>query len=133
MDTQTFNAYLETLFEASRKVLAKKAEEYAPDVPQASRFHNFEVAARLNDQTPEQALWGFATKHIISLRDMIQSDDPTEYDAALWDEKIGDSINYLLLLSAMLKARRDLDELKNSLTTPQSFLSGLTSMDDSSL
>ena len=40
-----------------------------------------------------------ATKHIISIRDMVMSGET--YDADIWDEKLGDAINYLALLKAI--------------------------------
>ena len=52
----------------------------------------------------EKALIGMLAKHLVSVLDMVDSfgkeDLPT---TSFIDEKIGDSINYLILLEAMLK------------------------------
>lgn len=79
-------------------VLGGKAKEYAQD---GDRLYNFKVAARMNDETPAKALWGMATKHLVSVTDLI--DGKLERTPEMVDEKIGDMINYLILLEAILK------------------------------
>ena len=78
-------------------VLCSKAEEYATG---ADPFHNFHKAAELQKTTPIQALGGMMAMHTISVYDMIETGK--EYPIELWDEKICDHINYLLLLRAMV-------------------------------
>lgn len=51
---------------------------------------------------PERALAGMMAKHIVSLYDMCYADRET-YDVGTWDEKITDSINYLILLRAIIE------------------------------
>lgn len=97
MDHETFEKIFETTVDTSREVLLNKAREYATD---SDRLHNFKKGANLIGGTPEQALWGFLTKHLVSLSDMVYS--PKQYTAAQWEEKIGDSINYLILLKAQV-------------------------------
>ena len=80
-----------------KAVLINKNTEYATD----DVLHNFKVAARLEGITPEQALAGMMAKHTVSIYDMIKSAE--YYDPAVWDEKIGDSINYLILLRALIE------------------------------
>lgn len=86
---------------ASKAVLVVKAGEYAGG---GDRLHNFKKSAILVDGTPEQALWGFITKHLVSLSDMVYSGK--DYPTAVWDEKIGDSLNYLILLRALIEEKR---------------------------
>lgn len=50
--------------------------------------------------TPIQALAGMMCKHTVSVYDMCRSG---EYPIELWSKKITDSINYLLLLRAMVE------------------------------
>jgi len=99
-----FNEIVERRCEKIRKVLTAKAKEYATDI---NRFHNFEVAGRIDGETPEKALWGMFKKHLVSVMDLIdwcegKENKITEY---LIDEKIGDAINYLILLEGMLQRR----------------------------
>ncbi|MCP4127754.1 MAG: hypothetical protein GY753_11905 [Gammaproteobacteria bacterium] len=81
-----------------KKVLGTKAGEYAHG---GDRLHNFKVAAAVNDVPPEQALWGMATKHLVSVMDLVAGRLVARPEMV--DEKIGDMINYLILLEAILK------------------------------
>lgn len=98
MTNEQFDWILNQRMEKMGKVLGSKAKEYAGD---DDRLHNFKRAAAMQGCTPEQALWGMMVKHIISVQDMVQSGEPQ--DAAMVDEKIGDLINYAVLLEALWK------------------------------
>lgn len=88
--------------DAISNILAKKAHEYAQD---NDRLHNFKVAARIKDESPEKALWGMSTKHLVAIIDMVEGRlKPTEF---MINEKIGDMINYLILLEALLKEKNE--------------------------
>ena len=101
--TEEFNKIIENRLEKIRSVLFAKAGEYASST---DRMHNFNVAARINDQTPEQALWGMYTKHLVSVLDLISWAEicPEKLSKERVDEKIGDSINYHILLEGLLLA-----------------------------
>ena len=92
-----FEQIVNEQFEICKKVLFKKAEEYATG---KDRFHNFRLAAGLEGCSEKQALFGMMAKHVVSLRDMCWTGD--RYPMELWDEKITDSINYLLLLRGLV-------------------------------
>lgn len=109
MDHKTFDAYLEEKFDTIRMTLGLKGMEYVPDEG-GSRFHNFDIAAAFNDESPEKALWGMLTKHLVSIADMVKV-DPTKHAMEVWDEKIGDALNYLLLLNGMVKDHHATAEL----------------------
>lgn len=98
MTTPDFNKVVEDQLERIRNVLVKKAVEYNLD---EDRLSVFKHAAALSEETPEQALYGFMLKHIISVTDMINSKEP--YSEELWHEKITDICNYLILLQGLLK------------------------------
>jgi hypothetical protein len=76
--------------------LIVKAAEYATE----DRLHNFKVAAEVQGTTPRQALMGMMAKHTVSIYDMGMSDK--SFPIGMWDEKITDHINYLLLLKALV-------------------------------
>lgn len=101
MDAAAFNQFLEDELDSLRHKLGVKGAEYVPGGGEVSRFHNFEVAAGLNDQSIEQALWGFVTKHIVSLSDMVKK-DALDFSFDQWEEKIGDVVIYMLLLKGMV-------------------------------
>lgn len=97
MTTETFNKLLRKQIQRSFDVLIHKAKEYATE----DRLHNFKVAAGLEGVTPVQALAGMMAKHTVSVYDMCMSGQ--DYPVELWQEKITDSINYLLLLNALVR------------------------------
>ena len=100
MTTKELEAVFEEQVERCREVLLNKGKEYTPD--EADRFSSFKTAAGLQHTTQVQALLGMLAKHIVSLYDM--SFVGTEkYDMAVWDEKITDAMNYLFILTAILK------------------------------
>lgn len=101
MKNEAFNEVIDEILTSSRDMLIRKSEGYSTD---EDRLHNFRTGAALNGLTMEQVCWGMATKHIISIRDMVMSGEA--YDADIWDEKLGDAINYLALLKAITVERK---------------------------
>lgn len=97
MTAEKFEEIISTQIVRCETILCSKAEEYAT----ADRLHNFKVAGALQGISPVQALMGMMTKHTVSVADMCMSGEA--YPQELWDEKITDSINYLLLLSALVR------------------------------
>ena len=91
-----FDKIVDERIKKIKEVLQKKGDEYAT----GDRMHNFKRAGELLGCTPEKALLGFLVKHIISVIDLING-KPLDID-----EKIGDCINYFILLEALLKEVR---------------------------
>lgn len=79
-------------------VLVKKQGEYASDV---DVLHNFKSAQRLHGGSQRSALAGMMAKHTVSIYDMCASDE--DFPLEVWDEKITDHMNYLLLLAAVVQ------------------------------
>lgn len=106
MKTETFEVILKARIEQIQKVLGAKAKEYALG---GDRLHNFKTAAAIARSTAPKALWGMAMKHLVSVVDLVEERLPvTEYFV---NEKIGDLINYLILLeAALLEPLREGDE-----------------------
>jgi len=94
------SACVEKRVQKIREVLVAKAVMYAST---SNRFHNFDFAARILNCTPEQALQGMLMKHVVSVPDLIEWSEtmPARITEALVDEKIGDTINYLILLESL--------------------------------
>lgn len=108
MNTEDFNKIIHEQIERCEATLCKKADEYATD----DRLHNFKVAAGLQDCLPTTALAGMMAKHTVSVYDMIRGlEEGKSYPVELWNEKITDSINYLLLLAAAV--REDSENQRN--------------------
>ena len=99
-----FNKVLKERLLKIEKVLSNKAEEYAKGT---NRYHNFEIASRILGKSREEALLGMMAKHWVSVLDLIHqvTSIPSNLKKEIIDEKIGDSINYLILLEGMLLDR----------------------------
>lgn len=100
MNTQTFNTAIEDQIQRCKDTLIQKSD-YGTDT---DRLHNFQAYADLAGVTLEQACGGFLGKHIVSIYDLIREGaQGTASTRDIWDEKIGDAINYLLILSAIIR------------------------------
>lgn len=103
MTHDTFNALLNEIIDETKTVLAEKACEYAVD---DDRLHNFKYAAQFEQCTPERALRGMMSKHMVSIYDMIKGiGQGKRYPLKLWRMKCGDARNYLILLEALVADR----------------------------
>lgn len=114
MNHEDFDKLSDRRLFLAKETLCKKAKEYAPD---QDKLHNFKAAAELLDCTPAQALLGFMAKHIISVTDIVRSGaTPTK---EMVDEKLGDCINYLILLEAIWQEERSIQTSSGNKTPCQ--------------
>ena len=101
MRHKEFEKLLKEIIERTTKVLSTKSDEYSTD---SDKLHNFKRAGKMLGCTPEKALVGMCTKHIISILYIVDNEDNSEtIDVKIIEEKITDAINYLILLEALLK------------------------------
>lgn len=98
MNSEWFEKVIKVQIKTCEDVLIGKAKEYATD---DDRLHNFKNAAGMMSCDPKEALAGMMAKHTISVYDMCRSGK--DYPIELWNEKITDHINYLLLLKAIVE------------------------------
>lgn len=93
--------------------LLKKSKEYARN---GDRLHNFNKGSKQYHKIREQVIYDFMQKHIISFDDMmIDLNSGDIKSISSWEEKIGDIINYLILLEASLKHRQTYVLIENKL------------------
>lgn len=103
MKAEKFDQILQTRVEKMIQVLGAKADEYATD---RDRLHNFKRAGQLLNCSPERALIGMLTKHLVSILDIVDNvESGKKPTVGLWDEKIGDVINYCVLLDGLVNER----------------------------
>ena len=100
MNNRTFQQILNNRIRETKDTLGTKQAEYTKA---GDRLHNFKVAARYDNEDPERALWGILKKHLVSVQDLVN--DPSLVTDHLITDKIGDSINYLILLEALFRER----------------------------
>lgn len=111
MDRKTFDRLIKDRNNKIVEILVNKGKEYSSP---SDVLHNFNRTAQIANSTPERALWGMMLKHFTSVSDMVDKIDkhipPTQY---LVDEKIGDLINYLILLEALMIERIENNKPEN--------------------
>lgn len=115
MDTVRFQKILDEILCKISSTLGAKAGEYAKD---GDRLHNFNRAMQMRGKgTREDALVGMMLKHWVSVLDIVDMVGKKNFSIAHVDEKIIDSINYLILLRAMLEEDLmfDLDKALNDI------------------
>lgn len=106
MDKLDFNIVMDDLLFIAKRKMERRAREYSDD---SDRLRNFKTAAELRHQTLYQAIAGPMSKHTVSIYDMI--DSPESYTVDVWEEKIVDHINYLILLRAAIAEEQEYQKL----------------------
>lgn len=106
MNRERFNKIVDNRCDQIKSTLIKKGAEYSTN---ENVFHNFDDSVGISFcPTPEMVAWEYMTKHLQSIRDLVESTKhgyagyPTE---AMINEKIGDAVNYLILIEGMFKQR----------------------------
>ncbi len=102
MDHDGFRKHVEDQLSYCREILENKAIDYATD---SDRLNNFKKGANLSGKTPTEVCTGLMLKQIVAIYDYTQKN---EKSYKKWEEKITDTINYLLLLNAILIEREDI-------------------------
>lgn len=93
MDGVKFEGLLRELDDNSLETLLRKNARYSAE---NDRLHNFNAGGDIFGGTPAQACWGYMTKHLVALRDMVQKNDFSDRDDFM--EKCQDTINYVRFL-----------------------------------
>lgn len=102
MTDEAFQKVVADTCKSINAVLHHKAKEYA----RGDRLSNFKKAAAAMSNTPEKACVAFWMKHVISLNDLVNDLEAGRMASmGMWDEKIGDAINYLVLLKGLVMER----------------------------
>ena len=93
MQSEEFKRLLEELDGCSVKTLVEKNARYSSE---SDCLHNFVSGGEIVGGTPAQACWGYVTKHLVALRDMVERNDFSNREDFL--EKCQDTINYIRFL-----------------------------------
>lgn len=118
MQHDEFNKVFEETVEKSRSVLKSKSDEYSTE----DKLHNFKVSAETRGVSNRDALSGMMVKHTTSIYDLLRAEACASL--AMWDEKIIDHINYLILLRALVI--EELREQQENDPVVKAFGGGLT-------
>lgn len=100
MTNDEFNVVLDERMKKIQATLKRKALEYATE----DRLYNFKRAAEILGISDFEALLSMMAKHLVSVLDIVHNAHVRGVypDSCTRDEKIGDLINYFILLEAML-------------------------------
>lgn len=109
MSPDRFKELLDELDGNSLQTLKEKNARYSTD---RDCLHNFRSGAEIMDGTPAQACWGYMTKHLVALRDMVEKNDFSNRDDFL--EKCQDTINYIRFLWCIGNDKVNVYEDKNT-------------------
>jgi len=109
----------DTLFANCKEVLVRKNDEYTinKDV-----LHNVYQAASLQGLTLTQLVTALMSKHTVAIFNMVTSKNA--FSEEVWDEKIIDQINYLILLKIALE-EDDLIKQETSSSSEEDVILGL--------
>ena len=99
MFTSDFNKVVKNQLNRIEDLLVVKGAEYNLD--ENDRFSDFKQASVFTGETPEQVLYGYMLKHIMSVTSMVMSGK--EFSKERWEEKITDMQVYLCLLRGLLE------------------------------
>lgn len=105
MNAKKLDKIVDKWLDIEQNNLKNKSVQYSTD---NDRLANFKQAAELQGCTPEEALFGFVSKHIVALADYVK--DPGGTPRPWFDEKIMDIRAYMILLDALLEERDQLSE-----------------------
>lgn len=92
----TYTKSIEDTIQRCRNTLLAKNKEYAPEFDPLA---NFKKGAKMSGLTPEQVLFMYCAKHLVSVRDIVFGEVPSNKEVIR--EKTGDIINYMMLLNAL--------------------------------
>lgn len=101
MTEEQFKIYVLRIFDRALNVMSRKQNEYVLDKTDRFKAFKHEWLNSQIKENPKLVLWHQMAKHLDSIFDMCNSKLKFNFD--VWDEKIIDVINYLCILSAMVK------------------------------
>lgn len=108
MKTDKFNKFVDHVLERTKATLSNKAKEYST---YEDRFSDFNKATGLSfHESREKVAWEYMCKHLQSIKNILDhveigvNGHPTK---ELVSEKFKDSINYLILIEAMILDKID--------------------------
>lgn len=113
MTVKDFDELFEYIVDTARATLVAKGHEYSTD---DDRLHNFKRAAMKAGTTRAKALMGMKLKHDVSVDDLVQWNEtaPDRITPGLIKEKLQDSINYNILLWAILLEDYELHKISKN-------------------
>lgn len=105
MKHEEFKNLVMELDSNSSEIFVSKNKRYSDP---NDALHNFNSGSDISGLTPAQTCWGYMTKHLVALRDMVDRNDFSNRDDFL--EKCQDTINYIRILWCIGNDANNIDE-----------------------
>ena len=100
MNGEKFNSFVEDTFDLLRTTLTTKGYDYDVDAAREDKLLSFKNTAEQMQVMPDKVVGILLGKHINTLFTYI-AEGKYPNNPAVWDERILDSINYLIFLRAL--------------------------------
>lgn len=104
MKIAEFKHLLKVRFKKIEDTFTVKQKEYANEKDVFENIKNG-VGLSVFNTEPEQVAWSYAAKHLESIMSILESLPEEKPSEELINEKIGDAINYLIIIEGLLKER----------------------------
>lgn len=101
MNNVEFEKVVSSRIAEIHRIFIEKGAQYA----RGDRLSNFKKAGRFRYKEPEEILMGLVIKHFTALDDYVQDLPNRVMSEEQWKEKIGDIINYMILLESLIEER----------------------------
>ena len=108
MNQESFNKIVEDRIALVRSTLTSKGEEYTSNEDVFEAFNTMASGLSFHSDS-KQVLWELLVKHLYSIRKMITTNNMPSKE--LVKEKIGDAVNYLILLEGIFN--EDIDNTES--------------------
>jgi hypothetical protein len=104
MTPSEFKNLLKERFKKIEDTFVIKQKEYASNI---DVFDNIRNGIRLSifNTEEEQVAWSYLAKHLESIMSILEKLPEEQPSKEVIDEKIGDAINYLIIIEGLLKER----------------------------
>lgn len=103
MDQRAFNEHIDSFFRQSGQLLVDRGAEYAGSV---DRLANFKRGAALTGCTAQQVAFVYLSKHYDAVATYVREGGSRPGSEPI-DGRLHDLVNYILLLSALIKEEAD--------------------------
>jgi len=101
MDAKTFDKYFDEIFNKSEEIFLQARKEYAEN---EDVFKNFEALESILNISREEVLFVYFYKHVLGISNYLKG---VKKQRDSIEGRILDAINYLIMLYAMIKERKE--------------------------
>jgi len=104
MQLDKFKSLLQHIYRRTDETFDIKRDEYANDVDVFKSLKNGTAFSFQSE--PEQVAWNYLAKHLESIQSILSKLPDEEPSVELINEKLGDAINYLIIIEGLLRERK---------------------------